>query len=259
MKITVLGSGTSSGVPTIGCTCETCQSSDSKDRRLRPSVLIEKNNTTIIIDTSSDFREQCLRFKIDRLDSVIYTHHHFDHIAGFDDLRAFNFTSKRSVPIYAMSETFEHLQRIFEYAFIAEKRKESSAPIVEPRIVDDEPFTIKDIACTPVPLYHGSMRVNGYRIGDFAYCTDCHEISEEGYKRLTGVKYLILDGLRYRPHPTHMTIEKAVKTAQRVGAKQTWLTHIAHDVRHVIGEKDLPEGINLAYDGLVIYVEDERK
>ncbi|MCE2504263.1 MAG: MBL fold metallo-hydrolase [Chlorobi bacterium] len=222
-------------------------------------MLVETNETSIIIDTSSDFREQCLRFGIDRLDGVIYTHHHFDHIAGFDDLRAFNFVSKNSVPIYLMNETFAHLSRIFEYAFDPKKRKESSAPVVKPILIDDKSFSIGGVECTPIPLRHGSMRVNGYRIGGFAYCTDCNEITEEGYRRLEGIEYIILDGLRYRPHPTHMTIEKAIDTARKIGAKQTWLTHIAHDVQHRLVEKDLPHGINLAYDGLVINARSSRE
>lgn len=254
MRITMLGSGTSSGVPTIGCTCATCQSDDPRDKRLRPSILVEVNNRVIVIDTSSDFREQCLRWDINRIDAVLYTHHHFDHIAGFDDLRAFNFTSRKPVPVFLMSETLENIRRIFEYAFLPEKRLQSSAPVVETNLIIDEMFGIYDIECRVVPLLHGSMRVNGYRFGPFAYCTDCNEITEEGYEVLDGVEYLILDALRYRPHPTHFTLEEAIEVAGRIGARKTWFTHIAHDMRHEEAARLLPENMELGYDGLQIQV-----
>lgn len=256
MRITMLGSGTSSGVPTIGCTCLTCRSTDPFDKRLRPSILVEKGGARIVVDTSSDFRQQCLQWQIEHLDAVLYTHHHFDHIAGFDDLRAFNFVSRRPVSIYLMEETLVHLQRIFDYAFEPEKRAQSSAPVVEPILINTDPFEIAGISCLPIPLKHGSMRVNGYRFGSFAYCTDCNEITDLGFDRLDGVQYLIVDALRYRPHPTHFTLEEALKVAERVGASQTWLTHIAHDLRHSDVEKMLPEGVRMGFDGLKIDIEE---
>lgn len=251
-RVTMLGSGTSSGVPTIGCTCSTCRSTDPFDRRLRPSILIEQGTRRIVIDTSSDFRQQCLQWQIEHLDAVLYTHHHFDHIAGFDDLRAFNFISKRPVPIFLMRETLDNLQRIFAYAFEPSKRAQSSAPVVEPVLIGDDPFTIAGFACTPIPLMHGNMRVNGYRFGPLAYCTDCNAISDIGYERLKGVKYLILDALRYRSHPTHFSLEEALEAAARIGAPQTWLTHIAHDLKHTEVERILPEGVRMGFDGLKI-------
>ena len=252
ITVTMLGSGTSSGVPTVGCKCSTCQSTDPRDQRLRPSILVESETSRIVIDTSSDFRQQCLRWNIDSIDAVLYTHHHFDHIAGFDDLRAFNFTSKQPVPIYLMKETLENMQRIFEYAFNPAKRLESSAPVVVPKIVSNSPFIIAGLECVPIPLRHGSMHVNGYRFGSFAYCTDCNEITDEGYEKLQGVDYLVLDALRYRPHPTHFTLDQALKVAEHIGARKTWFTHIAHDLKHADVARILPEGVELGYDGLKI-------
>ena len=254
MRITMLGSGTSSGVPTIGCNCATCLSSDPRDKRLRPSILVEVNSRVIVVDTSSDFREQCIRWDVDQIDAVLYTHHHFDHIAGFDDLRAFNFTAKKPVPIFLMQETLENIQRIFEYAFLPEKRLQSSAPVVDVNVIGDETFDVFGVPCRVVPLRHGSMRVNGYRIGQFAYCTDCNEITGEGYEALDGVEYLILDALRYRPHPTHFTLEEAIDVAGKIGARKTWFTHIAHDIRHEDAAQMLPENMALGYDGLQITV-----
>lgn len=251
----MLGSGTSSGVPTIGCECLTCLSDDAKDRRLRPSVMLETDGKRIIIDTSSDFRQQCIDNGIANIDAVLYTHHHFDHIAGFDDLRAFNFTAKKAVPVYLTEETHTHLNRIFEYAFDQTKRKESSAPQVKVSIIDKTVFSASGIICTPIPLRHGSMDVTGYRIKDFAYCTDCNEITEEGFELLKGVRFLILDGLRFRPHPTHLTIDQAVQVAEKIGAEHTWLTHIAHDVKHAEGSQYLPKQVSLGFDGLTIEID----
>lgn len=252
MRITVLGSGTSSGVPTIGCMCETCTSSDPRDRRYRTSIWIQTETTSVVIDTSSDFRAQCLEAEIRQLDGVVYTHHHFDHIAGFDDLRAFNFLQRRPMPIYLMEETLGHMQRIFSYAFTPLADSGSSRPVIDTHIIDTEPFSIGDIDLVPLPLRHGSIRVNGYRIGDFAYCTDCNQIDRETREQLKGVRVLILDALRYTDHPTHFTIDEAVAVARELGAEQTYLTHIAHDILHAKCDSELPYGVNLAYDGLSI-------
>jgi phosphoribosyl 1,2-cyclic phosphate phosphodiesterase len=256
MKITVLGSGTSSGVPTVGCTCPTCTSDDPRDNRLRTSIWIECRGTSIVIDTSNDFRTQCLRAGIRTLDAVVYTHHHFDHIAGFDDIRAFNFTQRKPMSIYGMPDTLANIRRIFEYAFRDSSPRENSAPVVDVHEILDEPFSIGSIPVQPLELYHGRMRVNGYRIGSFAYCTDCNLLTDSARQSLKGVEVLILDGLRYTPHPTHFTIDEAVAIARSIGASQTYLTHIAHDVRHSDGSAGLPEGIALAYDGLAIELAD---
>lgn len=250
MKFTVLGSGTSSGVPTIGCSCPTCLSDDPRDKRLRTSLLIESDTTTVVIDTSSDFRQQMLRHNVHSLDAVVYTHHHFDHIGGFDDIRAFNFILNRPIHIYAMQETLAALQRTFAYAFEPPKQLGGGVPLVQVHHIDTTPFTVGDIALTPIPLLHGTMRVQGYRIGSLAYCTDTNHIPASSLPLLEGVEVLILDALRYHEHPTHFTVEQAIEVARAIGARQTYFTHIAHNITHAELENNLPTGIALSYDGL---------
>lgn len=255
-QITILGSGTSSGVPTIGCTCPTCVSTDLRDKRLRPSIWIRNRETTIVIDTSSDFRQQCLNSRIQRLDAVIYTHHHFDHIAGFDDLRAFNYHTRGPVPIYLMRETLTELSSVFRYAFSDIGTNESAIPLVQTNIVDTAPFDVGSFTFIPLPLMHGRMRVNGYRIGNFAYCTDCNFISDMALERMENLDVLVLDALRLSRHPTHFSLEQAIEAAQKIGARQTYFTHIAHDIKHKDVESTLPESLRLAYDGLEIEMND---
>lgn len=250
LRFTVLGTGTSSGVPTIGCTCSTCLSDDPRDKRLRTSLLVQSETTTVVIDTSADFRQQMLTHNIRALDAVVYTHHHFDHISGFDDVRAFNFVQKKSMPIYLLRETLLNLQNVFGYAFGKAEQVGGGLPMVSLNIIDQEPFTIGDITFQPIPLQHGILRVNGYRIGNVAYCTDTNFIPEESYQLLNGVEYCILDALRYHPHPTHFTVDEALVAARRIGAKKTYFTHIAHQLHHKTLLQELPPNIEPAYDGL---------
>jgi len=250
MKITFLGSGTSSGVPTVACTCDTCTSPDPRDNRLRPSIWISSGEESIVIDTSSDFRQQCIRACINSLDAVIYTHHHFDHIAGFDDLRAYNFKTRRPIPIYLMPETLNNMQQVFSYAFGRNLTPGSSIPLVDVHTILDDPFRIGSLECIPLHLMHGSMRVNGYRIGDFAYCTDCNAITDMAMERLKGVRTLVLDALRITRHRTHFSLDEAIEAAARIGAESTYFTHIAHEIRHAAIEPILPDNMYLAYDGL---------
>ncbi len=252
MKFTLLGTGTSTGIPMPTCTCTTCTSPDSRDKRLRPSLLVESNTTTIVIDTSSDFRQQMLTHQVMKLDGVVYTHHHFDHIGGFDDIRPYNFTSNSIMPIYALDRTAQALCTTFPYAFEKPEQLGGGVPEVTLNVIDAEPFTVQDIQFIPIPLYHGILRVNGYRIGNFAYCTDTNNIPEESYQLLEGVEVLILDALRYHEHPTHFTVEQAIEAATRIGAKQTYFTHIAHQILHHDLDTRLPQGINVGYDGLTI-------
>lgn len=256
MKITFLGSGTSSGVPTVACTCATCTSTDPRDNRLRPSIWIRKGEESIVIDTSSDFRQQCMRACIMSLDAVIYTHHHFDHIAGFDDLRAYNFKMRQPVPIYVMPETLSNLKHVFSYAFGENLTLGSSVPLVDVRTILDEPFTVGSLECIPLHLHHGSMRVNGYRMGSFAYCTDCNSITDEAKERLKGVRTLVLDALRISRHSTHFSLDEAIEAAAEIGAERTYFTHIAHEIKHAEIEPVLPKGMYLAYDGLEISIDD---
>lgn len=250
MKIRVLGSGTSTGVPLVGCSCATCLSTDPRDKRLRPSILVESDTTTVVIDTSADFRYQMLRENVKKIDAVVFTHHHFDHIGGFDDVRAFNFMLRKALPIYLMQETLDNLERTFIYAFMDTGQKGGGVPVVEQHIIDKEAFTVGDIDFIPIPMMHGKMRVNGYRIGNFAYCTDTNFISEESFALLHNLDILILDALRYESHTTHFSVGEALAVAKRIGAKQTYFTHIAHNIKHDDLESRLPSGIAICYDGL---------
>ncbi len=249
MKIEILGSGTSMGVPMVGCNCPVCRSPNPKDKRLRTSAFLQVNNANILIDTSVDYRQQMLQAGIQRLDCVLYTHHHVDHILGLDDVRSFNFLHKISIPLYGMPETLANIQRVFRYAF-SDGPKISGVPRLTLHPIDERPFFFRDVEIIPIPLRHGNMPVMGFRIGDFAYCTDCNAIPPASYAKLQNLKVLILDALRYKPHPTHFTIEQAVQEAQRIGAEQTYLTHLSHAVMHEETEAALPENIHLAYDGL---------
>ncbi len=251
MKFTVLGSGTSTGVPNVGCDCDTCSSTDPRDKRLRTSLLIESERSTVVIDTSSDFRQQMLQHHVMRLDGVVFTHHHFDHIGGFDDIRPYNFNVGGPMPIYAMRETLDVLEYTFPYAFGKVPSSGTSVPSVDVHLIDADPFTVGDITLQPIPLYHGaSLRVNGYRIGDVAYCTDTNHIPIPSMERLKDLDVLILDGLRWEPHPTHFTITQALEIIEHLKPKVTYLTHIAHQIKHADTEAQLPDNVFLAYDGL---------
>jgi phosphoribosyl 1,2-cyclic phosphate phosphodiesterase len=252
MRVTVLGSGTSSGVPVIGCPCPTCTSDDPLDKRLRTSILVESDDTRIVVDTSADFRQQMLTANVKQLDAVVFTHHHSDHVTGFDDIRAFNFLTGRALPIYTLPETLEALIRMFNYVFTPPQQIGGGIPQIVPHVIDSDEFMVNDLRIIPIPMQHGIMRVNGYRFGNFAYCTDTNYIPEESLERLKGVKVLILDALRYRRHPTHFTIDESIEMAYKIGAERTYFTHIAHQVKHRELSEQLPAGIELAYDGLVL-------
>ncbi len=250
--ITVLGSGTSSGVPTIGCTCEVCTSPDPRDKRLRPSILIEYGGRTVIIDTTPDFRMQALRAGIRRLDAVLYTHAHADHILGLDDVRPFNFFQKETIPLYATEETFATIRRVFCYAF---EESESSVPRLDLRTLDGAPFDLFGVRFTPVRLEHGRGTVYGFRFGRAAYLTDHSGIPEESKAHLQGLDVLFLDALRHRPHKTHTTVEQAVALVEELQPRRAFFTHMCHDLLHERTEAALPPHIRLAYDGLEIDVE----
>lgn len=234
----------------MGCSCATCLSTDPRDKRLRPSILVESETTTVVIDTSADFRYQMLRENVKKIDAVVFTHHHFDHIGGFDDVRAFNFMLRKALPIYLMQETMDNLERTFIYAFMDTGQKGGGVPVVVQHIIDKEAFRVGDIDFMPIPMMHGKMRVNGYRIGNFAYCTDTNFISEESFALLHNLDILIIDALRYESHTTHFSVDEALAAAKRIGAKQTYFTHIAHNIKHDDLESRLPQGIAICYDGL---------
>ncbi len=234
------------GVPMAGCTCATCLSEDPKDKRLRTSALIRANDKQVLIDTSVDYRQQMIRAKVKHLDAVVYTHHHVDHILGMDDLRSFMLLNKTDMPLYAMAETTENIKRVFSYAF--QTTNYGSLPQLKLNLIDEAPFEAAGIPFMPVPLMHGKMPVMGYRIGNFAYCTDVSFIPESSFALLKNLDVLILDALRYKTHPTHFSVDEAIAAAKRIGAKNTYFTHISHDIQHATAE--LPESIHLAYDGL---------
>ncbi len=255
IKITVLGSGTSMGVPTIGCECPTCTSDDPRDVRLRSSLLIESETTTVLIDTSSDFRAQMLKHKVKKLDAVIFTHHHFDHISGFDDIRAYNFIHKASIPVYITQKTLKELKRVFVYAFEVPEQIGGGVPLFDVNIIEAySKFKIGDIEFLPVSLQHGKLEVIGFIIKNFAYCTDTNFIPAESKELLRGKEILIIDALRYEKHETHFSLSESLELADELDIKQTYFTHIAHQIKHSEVERYLPEGRNLSYDGLVINI-----
>lgn len=249
----MLGSGTSHGVPMIGCDCAVCTSVDPRDKRTRPSVYLRWNDGGVLIDTSPELRLQALACDVRRCDAVLYTHHHIDHIAGLDDLRRFNWIQKSKLPCYGSAETLARLRQMFAYVFDHDPEYQSHKPQIELSRIDG-PLELLGRTVTPIPLLHGRMPVLGFRIGRFAYCTDVSEIPATSRPLLEGLDVLILDALRKRPHPTHFTLEQAVAAADRIGACRTFFTHIAHELGHAETNAELPAGMALAYDGLTIDV-----
>jgi phosphoribosyl 1,2-cyclic phosphate phosphodiesterase len=257
LKITFLGTGTSQGIPVINCDCSVCLSDNPRNKRLRTSVVIQSENTTILIDTSTDLRQQLLRNPIESLDAVIYTHAHADHICGIDDLRPFNFTSDKRTPVYASQNTLDRLTNSFGYAF-GNGRMIPGVPNLKAFIINGE-FKVKELEVIPLELWHGNSIVLGYRINNFAYCTDVNKIPEHTYDQMNNLDVLVLDALREKPHPTHLSIMEAIEIAKKIDAKKTFLIHMSHNIDHEIHGKILPENMNFAYDGLSIELGDVKK
>jgi len=253
VKITVLGSGTSTGVPTIGCHCDVCTSPDPRDQRLRPSVLVSYAGRNVLIDTTPDFRTQALRFHIERLDAVLFTHEHADHIMGLDDLRPYNFHQRTRIPIYAAERTMTAIHRAFCYIFDGEEQL-SAIPQLDSHTLDGARFDLFGLEFTPIPALHGHAPVYGFRFGNAAYLTDHSQIPDASMELLQGLDVLFLDALRYKPHPTHSTVEQSLATARTLAARRVFFTHICHDLGHARTESQLPEHVRLAYDGLEIEV-----
>jgi phosphoribosyl 1,2-cyclic phosphate phosphodiesterase len=250
-SILVLGSGTSVGVPMIGCRCNVCSSSDPRDKRLRPSILLRLGTKRVLIDTSPDFRYQALRFGIDRIDAILYTHSHADHILGLDDVRPFNFLYRQEIPIYASAETLEVIERTFLYVF-DKNPSESSRPRLTLHCFEREPISIEEINIIPIRASHGKGTVHGFRFGDCAYLTDHSEIPPESLERLSNLDVLFLDALRHNPHPTHSTVDESLKTVESLAPKRAFFTHVSHDLLHAKVEARLPPHVRIAYDGLEI-------
>ena len=246
MRVTFLGTGTSRGVPVIGCSCEVCTSSDGRNKRLRTSVLLE-SKATVVIDASVDFRAQMLRHGVRSLDGIVLTHPHVDHILGLDDVYPFNIWSGRSMPVFASPDTLQRVRETFSYLF-AEKRY-PGIPSLDLRPIDGD-FRIGDLCFEPVEVLHGRLPIFGYRIGEFAFITDVSEISDQAFEKLAGVRFLVLDALRRKPHFSHFSLRQAVEAARRIGACRTYFVHMCHDLEHAATNRELPEGMALAHDGL---------
>lgn len=254
MKITVLGSGTSSGVPIVGCPCKVCTSSNPKNKRLRSSCFFEVNGKSILIDTSPDLRQQALTFGIKRVDAVLYTHIHADHIHGIDDMRPFNVWQGTAIPAYSHPSVIKHLVKKFPYIFGGEGDYPSVVPELKAVPVEGE-FQCAGIPVRMIPCRHGPGMTYNYRIGDTAWLTDTNGIPDESLDLLKDLQVLFLDGLRKEPHPTHFHLEETIRTAQKIGAGKTYLIHLTHDYDHDEFNRTLPKGIELAYDGLVVEVQ----
>jgi phosphoribosyl 1,2-cyclic phosphate phosphodiesterase len=254
MRVTFLGTGTSTGIPVIGCHCRVCTSGHPLNQRLRQSVLLEANGKYGLIDTTPDLRTQLLRHPIPRLDFVLFTHSHADHLMGLDDIRPFNFRQREPITAYANPNTAKAIRRAFSYIWDASTQIGGGKPQLDLREVEAA-FMHDGIDIIPIPVTHGEWTILGFRIGRFAYITDTNGVPPASRRLLEGIDILALDGLRPGPnHPTHFTIAQAVACAEEIGARETWLIHLAHEVDHEETEAMLPAGIRLAYDGLVLDV-----
>ena len=249
MKITVLGSGTSHGVPVIGCSCSVCTSKNPKNKRTRSSIWIQAEGLSILVDTSTDFRTQAVREGIRTLDLILYTHAHADHIHGLDDIRPL--CRKVPIPVWGSKDTIEEILRRFDYIF-RNTQKGGGKPKIDPHIIKDGPIRIGNLKIEPIPLKHGSLDILGYRLGPFAYLTDCSGVPGTSMDKLKGIQYVIIDGLRHEPHATHFSVGEAVEVIRELGPEKAYLTHICHSIEHKALAEELPPGIEPAWDGLII-------
>jgi phosphoribosyl 1,2-cyclic phosphate phosphodiesterase len=251
LRVILLGTGTSHGVPMIGCDCSVCTSPDPRDKRTRSSIAVQLESGTILVDTTPELRIQCLANGVTRADAVLFTHAHADHVTGLDDLRRFNWLQRAPLTCYGDADTIATVERMFPYAFDHHSSYISSKPQLHLSPIEGE-LELLGQRIVPVPLFHGPMPVLGFRFGPFAYCTDCSVIPESSFELLRDLDVLVLDALRHKPHPTHFTLEQAVEAAHQIGARQTFFTHIAHELGHVSTNAALPPNMALGYDGQVI-------
>jgi phosphoribosyl 1,2-cyclic phosphate phosphodiesterase len=253
--VTFLGSGTSHGVPMIGCTCDVCQSPDPHDRRMRPSIYLEVDGgPSVLVDTSTDLRQQALAFGVVKVDAILMTHSHADHVMGMDEVRRFNVLNHGVIPVHASAATGRELRRIFQYVFEPPSQKGGGIPQIALHDVDG-PFRVGDLTVQPIPLLHGTLPILGYRFGSFAYLTDASIIPDEAWPMLDGLDVLVLNALRHRSHPTHFSLSEAAAVVERLRPRRAFFTHVCHDLPHAITNRSLPEGMALAFDGLRFAVE----
>ena len=248
VELTVLGSGTSMGVPTIACPCRVCHSTDPHDQRSRPSVLLRYNGHAVVIDTGPDFRFQAIRAGMDRLDAVLYTHSHADHILGLDDIRPFTMQEGKIIPLYGNGPAMQGVRRVFQYIFDG-NYPYGGVPLVRDHVITG-PVELFGLEFEPIKVIHGRMEVLGFRFGSAAYLTDYNHIPEASLQQLKGVEILFLDALRHVEHPTHMTVSQALEQAEKICPRQAFLTHIAHDLGHEETNAALPKNVSLCYDGM---------
>ncbi|MCB1159320.1 MAG: MBL fold metallo-hydrolase, partial [Leptospiraceae bacterium] len=249
-----LGTGTSHGVPLIACTCKTCSSDNPKNTRYRTSVFLEVENTHILIDTPPEFRLRALEYGIEKIDTVLFTHAHSDHCSGLDDIRRFNEIQKASIPIYGNSESLIDLRKRFQYIFEQTQEGGGKPKITLSLIQNEQEFYLGSLAILPLTVLHGTIPVTAFRIQNFAYMTDVSEIPDSVFPLLKGLEILVLDALRTEPHPTHFNLSQAIEAAMKIGAKKTYFTHISHRLEHEETEKNLPDGMFMAYDGLELEI-----
>jgi phosphoribosyl 1,2-cyclic phosphate phosphodiesterase len=253
MNITFLGTGTSQGVPVINCDCAVCRSLDYRDKRLRVSVWIEVDGKSFVIDTGPDFRQQMLRARVRQLDAVLFTHQHKDHTAGLDDVRAFNFSQQKDMPLYGRQSVLDQIKTEFSYAF--SEYRYPGIPRLQLHAIENQPFEVEGVTVIPIEVMHHQLAVFGYRIGDFAYITDANYIAEIELKKLDGIKVLVLDALQRESHLSHFTLSQALELIGRLDIPTAYLTHLSHRMGlHSVVEEELPANVHVAYDGLRLEV-----
>jgi len=254
-QVTFLGTGTSHGVPMIGCTCGTCCSNDPRDRRLRPSIYVDvAEGPKVLVDAGTDLRQQALTHGLSRVDAILFTHSHADHIMGLDDVRRFNVMQGGAIPAFADPRTVDDLRRTFHYIFTVPEQKGGGVPEIALTTIDGA-FAIGGLTVVPVPIFHGQRPILGFRFGSFAYLTDCNRIPDTSWPLLDNVEVLVVDALRERAHPTHYNVAQALEVVARVQPRRALFTHICHDLPHQATNDALPAGVELAYDGLRLDVE----
>ncbi len=253
MKITFLGTGTSTGIPYIGCDCQVCRSTDNRDKRLRTSIHIEVDGKSLVIDSGPDFRQQMLRENIRQLDAVLFTHQHKDHTAGLDDIRTYNSLLKKDIPIYARLEVMEQLKQ--EFAYIFSENKYPGVPSVATHIIENQAFMIGNLSVLPIEVLHYKLPVFGFRIYDFTYITDASQISDVELEKIKGSKIVVLNALHREKHISHFNLSEALEVLAKINAPQSYLIHLSHNMgKHAEVTKELPQNVQIAYDGLQIEI-----